>query len=100
MHLSTSSRPRRHSGEGTLHWPYLLYHGPLVAAAPQQASLESLGSQEPPALSQKVPLRVMPLAVCRARTPGVVAHSEVPADQWAVGRCSCVRYGECKPSII
>jgi hypothetical protein len=63
-------------------------------------SLEPLGSQEPPALSQKVPLPVMPFAVRRAGTPGVVARSEVPADQRAIGRCSCVRYGECEPSII
>jgi hypothetical protein len=73
---------------------------PLAAVAPQQASPELLGSQEPPALSQKVLLRVMPLVVRRARTPGVVARSEVPADQRAVGRCSSVRYGECEPSII
>jgi hypothetical protein len=57
-------------------------------------SLEPLGSQEPPALSQKAPLPVMLLAVRRAVTPGVVAHFKVPADQQAVSRCSCVRYGE------
>jgi hypothetical protein len=72
----------------------------LIAAAPQQASPEPLGSQESPALSQKVPLLVMPLTVREAMTPGVVARSEVPADQWVVDRCSCVRYGECEPSII
>jgi hypothetical protein len=87
-------------GEGTLRWPCPLCHGPSAAVAPQPASPELLGSQEPPALSQKVPLLVMPLAVHQAGTPGVVARSEVPADQWAVGRCSCVRYDECEPSII
>jgi hypothetical protein len=30
----------------------------------------------------------------------VVAHVEVPADQRADDRCSCVRYSECEPSII
>jgi hypothetical protein len=87
-------------GEGTLCWPCLLYHGPSATAAPQLASPEPLGSQDPPALSQKVSLPVMLLVVRRAGTPRVVAHSEVPANQWAVGRCSCVRYGECEPSII
>jgi hypothetical protein len=38
---------------------------------------------------------MMLLAVRRAVTPRVVAHFEVPTDQRAVGRCSCVRYGEC-----
>jgi hypothetical protein len=94
------SHPWRRSGEGTLCWPYLLYLGPSAATAPQQASPEPLGSQEPPALSQKVPLLVMLLAVRRAVTPCVVAHFEVPADQRAVGRCSCVRYSECEPSVI
>jgi hypothetical protein len=100
LHLGTSSHPRRRSGECTLHWPCHLCLGPLAATAPQQASPESLCSQEPPALSQKVPLLVMPLMVHRAVNPGVVARSEVPADQKAVGRCSCVRYGEYEPSII
>jgi hypothetical protein len=87
-------------GECTPRWPCPLCLGTSAAAAPQQASPEPLGSQEPPALSQKVPLLVMPLAVHRAVTPGVVARSEVPADQWVVGWCSCVWYGECEPSII
>jgi hypothetical protein len=65
----------------------------------QQASPEPLGSQEPPALSQKAPLPVMLLVVRRAVTLGVVACFEVPADQRVVGRCSCVQYGECEPSI-
>jgi hypothetical protein len=59
-----------------------------------------LGSQEPPALSQKVPLPVMLLAVRRAVTPGVVACFEVPADQWVVSWCSCMQYSECEPYII
>jgi hypothetical protein len=98
--LGTSSRPRRRSGEGTLRWLCLLYLGPSAAAAPQQVSSEPLGSQEPPALSQKAPLPMMLLAMRRVVTPGVVARFEVPADQWAVDRCSCMRYGECEPSII
>jgi hypothetical protein len=60
----------------------------------------AIGSQEPPALSQKAPLPVMLLAVRQAVTPGVVARFEVPAGQRAVGRCSCLWYGECEPSII
>jgi hypothetical protein len=87
-------------GEGTLRWPCLLHLGPSVAAAPQQACPKPLGSPEPPALSQEAPLPVMLLAVRQAMTPGVVARFEVPADQQAVGRCSCVRYSECEPSII
>jgi hypothetical protein len=43
---------------------------------------------------------VMPLAVRRVGTPGVVARSRVPPDQRAVDRCSCVRYGEYEPPII
>jgi hypothetical protein len=78
----------------------LLYLGPSNAAAPQPVSPESLGPQEPPALSQKAPLPVMLLVVHWAVTPGVVARFEVPANQWAIGRCSCVWYGECEPSII
>jgi hypothetical protein len=100
LHLGTSSRPQRCSRECTPHWPCPLCLGPSAAAPPQQASPKPSGSQELPALSQKVPLLVMPLAVRRAVTPGVVGRSEVPADQRAVGRCSCVRYGKCEPSII
>jgi hypothetical protein len=99
-HLGTSSCPRCHSGEGTLRWPCLLHLGPSAAAAPQQGSPVPLGSQGPPALSQKAPVPVMLLAVHRAVTPGVVACFEVPADQRVVGRCSFVQYGECEPSII
>jgi hypothetical protein len=84
----------------TLCWPCLLHLGPSATAAPQQASPGPLGYQEPPALSQKAPLPVMLLAVRRPVTPGVVAYFEVPADQRAVDRCSCMRYGECEPSII
>jgi hypothetical protein len=87
-------------GGGTPRWPHLLCPGPLAAAAPQQASPEPLGPQGPPALSQKAPPPVMRLEVRRAVPPEVVTHVEVPADQRVDGRCSCVRYGECKPSII
>jgi hypothetical protein len=92
-HLGTSSRLRYRSGEGTLHWSCLsLCHGPPVAAAPQQASPEPLGSQEPPALSRKVPLLVMTLEAA--------AHSKVPADRRVDGQCSCVRCDGYEPSII
>jgi hypothetical protein len=73
--------------------------GPSTAPPPQQASLEPLGSQEPPTLSQKAPLSVILLVVRQAMTPRVVAHLELPADQRVVGWCSCVWYGECEPSI-
>jgi hypothetical protein len=66
----------------------------------QPASPEPLGSQEPPALSQKVPLLVMPLVVCRVGTLEAAAHSEVPADRQVDGRCSCVRCDGYEPSII
>jgi hypothetical protein len=99
LHLGTSFHPRRRSGECTPRCPCPLCLGPLATVAPQQASPELLGSQEPPALSQKVPFPVMPLVVHRVVTPGVVACSEVPADQWAVSRCCCVRCSECEPSI-
>jgi hypothetical protein len=100
IHISVSFHPRRLSGECTLHWPCLIYLGPSAAATPQRASPELLGSQEPPALSQKAPLLVMLLVVRQAMTPGVVACFEVPASQQAVGQCSCVWYGECESSII
>jgi hypothetical protein len=63
-------------------------------------SHEPLGSQGPPALSQKAPPPVMHAAAHRAMTPGAVAHSGVLADQRADGWCSCVQYSECEPSII
>jgi hypothetical protein len=87
-------------GEGALRWSYLLCPGPLVVAAPQPASPELLGSQKPPALSQKVPLLVMPLVVCRAGTLEATTHSEVPANRRVDGRCSCVRCGRYEPSNI
>jgi hypothetical protein len=65
--------------EVALHRSCLLCHGPLVVAL-QLASPEQLGSQEPLALSRRVPLLVMPLVVCRARILEAVACSEVPAD--------------------
>jgi hypothetical protein len=76
-------------GEGTLRWPRLLHPSPSAAAAPQHVSPELLG-----------PPPVMHLEVHWAMPPEVVAHVEVPANQWADGWCSCVRYGECGPSII
>jgi hypothetical protein len=86
--------------EGTLHWRCLQCPSSSAAIAPQQASPKPLGSRGPLALSKKAPLPVIHLEVRRAVTPGVVAHFEVPADQRADGWCSCVRYGECEPSII
>ncbi len=80
QHLGTSSQVRYRSREDALRWSCLLCHGPLIVAL-QPASPELLGSQELLALSQKVPLLAMPLAVRRAGTPGVVARSEVPADR-------------------
>jgi hypothetical protein len=88
-HLGTSSHPRCHSGEGTLRRPCLLHHGPPVAAAPRQASPKPLGSQGPPALSQKAPPLVMRAAAHRAVTPRGVAHSGVPANQRATGALAC-----------
>jgi hypothetical protein len=85
LHPGTSSHPRCRLGEGTLCWPHLLRPGPLAAAAPQQASPEPLGSHGPPALSQKAPPPVMHLEVRRVVPPEVVAHVEVPADQWVDG---------------
>jgi hypothetical protein len=59
-----------------------------------------LGSQVPPAQSQKVP----PLEICAmvrcAVAPTVVARPEVPADQWVDDRCSSVPCGEYEPPII
>jgi hypothetical protein len=63
-------------------------------------SPEPLDSQGLPALSQNVPPPVMHVEVCRAVTPGAVACFEVPADQQVDDRCSCMRCGECEPSII
>jgi hypothetical protein len=100
MHLGTSSHPPCHSGEVALHWPCLLCHGSPVVATPQQASPEPRGFQGPPVLSQKVPPPVMCVEVCRALTRRAVAHFEEPTNQRADGRCSCVRCGECEPSII
>jgi hypothetical protein len=42
----------------------------------------------------------MPLVVCRAGIPGVVARSEVPADRRVDDWCSCVRCGGYEPSNI
>jgi hypothetical protein len=100
QHLGTSSRLRYRSGEGAPRWSCLLCHGPPVVVAPQPASPEPLGSQEPPVLSRKVPLLVMPLVVCRVGTLETTAHSEVPADRRVDGRCSCVRCSGYEPSNI
>jgi hypothetical protein len=83
-----------------IRWPRLLCPAPSAAATPQQASPELLGHRGPPALSQKAPPPVMRLEVRRAVPPEVVAHVEVPAEQRADDRCSCMWYGECEPSII
>jgi hypothetical protein len=99
-HPGTSSLPQCHLGEGTLCLPHILHLGPSATTAPQQVSPEPLGPRGPLALSQKAPPPVMHLEVRRAVPPEVVTHVMVPADQWANSRCSCVRYGECEPSII
>jgi hypothetical protein len=59
-----------------------------------------LGSQEPLALSRKVPLVVMPLVVCRAGTLAAAARSEVPADRQVDDQCACVRCDGYEPSNI
>ena len=73
--------------------------GPPVVAL-RSANPEQLGSQEPLALSRRVPLLKLPLVVCWAGILEAVAHSGVPADQQADDRCSCVRCGGYEPSII
>jgi hypothetical protein len=100
QYLGTSSQIWYRSGEGALRWSWLLCLGPLGAAAPQPASPELLGSLELPALSQKVPLLAMPLAVRRAGTPGVVVRFKVPANRRVDDWCSCVQCDGYKPSII
>jgi hypothetical protein len=65
-----------------------------------EMSPEPLGSRGPPALSKKGHPHVMHAEAHRVVTPGAVEHSEVPANQWADGRCSCVWCGECEPSIM
>jgi hypothetical protein len=87
-------------GEGALHWSCLRCHGPPVVAAPQPVSPAPLGSQEPPALSRKVPFLVMPLVVRRAGTLEAATHFKVPADRRVDDWCSCVRCGGYEPSII
>jgi hypothetical protein len=72
----------------------------LVLSSPQLVSPEPLGSQEPPALSRRVPLLVMSLVVGRAGTLEAAAHSEVPADQRVDDRCSCVQCVGYEPSNI
>jgi hypothetical protein len=99
-HLGTYFCPWCHLGESALRRPCLPRHGPPAAATPQQVSPELLGSYGPLALSQKAPRPVIRIGVRRAMTPGAAAQFEVPADQQADNQCSCVRYGECEPSII
>jgi hypothetical protein len=97
---STSSASRYiFSGSVSLGGGCLLCHGPLVVTQ-QLTSPEQLGSQEPLALSRRVPLLVVPLVVCRAGTLEATARSEVPADRQVDGRCSCVRCDGYEPSII
>jgi hypothetical protein len=60
----------------------------------------STGSQEPLALSRRVPPLELPLVVCRAGIPEAAAHSELPADRQVDDRCSCVRCGGYEPSNI
>ena len=86
-------------GGGCLHRSCLLCHGSLVVAL-QLVSPEQLGSQEPLALSRRVPPLVLPLVVCRAGILEAAARSEVPADRWVDGRCSCLRCGGYEPSNI
>jgi hypothetical protein len=86
-------------GGGCFHWTCLRCYGPPVVA-PQPASPEPLGSQEPPALSRRVPLLAMPLMVGRAGTPEAAAHFEVPANRRVDDWCSCVRCGRYKSSNI
>jgi hypothetical protein len=90
---------RYRTGEVALHRSCLLCHGPPVVAL-QLASPEQLGSQEPLALSRRVPLLVMSLVVCWAGTLEAAACSEVPADRQIDGRCYCVRCDGYEPSNI
>jgi hypothetical protein len=90
---------RYHSGEVVLHQSYPLYRGPpIVALLP--VNPEQSGSQEPLALSRRVPPLKLPLVVCRARILEAAAHSEVPTDRQVDNRCSCVRCDGYEPSII
>jgi hypothetical protein len=62
------------SGEVALHQSCVLCYGPPVVAL-QLANPEQLGSQEPLALSRRVPLLELPLVVHRARTLEAAARS-------------------------
>jgi hypothetical protein len=53
--------------------------------------LELPSYKVPLAQSQKAPAPEMHVVVSHDEAPAVVAHSEVPTDQWADGRCSCGR---------
>jgi hypothetical protein len=86
-------------GEVALHQPYHLCQGPLVVAL-QLASPKQLGSQEPLALSRRVPLLEMPRVIGRAGIVEAAARSKVPADRQVDGRCFCMQYDEYEPSII
>jgi hypothetical protein len=79
QHLGTTSPVRYRSGEVVLHQSYPLYRGPPVVAI-LPANPEQLGTQEPLALSQRVPPLKLPLVVCRAGILEAAARSEVPAD--------------------
>jgi hypothetical protein len=80
QHLSTTSPVWYRSGEVVLHQSYPLYRGPPVVSLPL-ANHEQLGSQEPLALSRRVPPLKLPLVVCRAGILEAVARFEVPADR-------------------
>jgi hypothetical protein len=99
QHLGTTSHVRYRLGEVGLHQSYLPYRGPLVVALPL-ANPEQLGSQEPLALSRRVPPLELPLVVCWARILEAVVRSEVPVDRQVDGRCSCVWCGGYEPSNI
>jgi hypothetical protein len=104
--LQLSSKPasedRRFSSEG-LHLVSIsvqllkfgIARGRLLFINPEQ-----LGSQEPLALSRRVPLLELPLVVCRAGILEAAARSEVPADQQVDDRCFCVQYDRYELSII
>jgi hypothetical protein len=93
QHLCIASLPRCHSGESTLRHLHLhcRRRGPPAVATPQQVRLELPGYEVPLAQSQKAPPPEMHVVVSRDDAPMVVAHCEVPTQQWANGQFSCRR---------